>query len=108
MLKEHVTKRQLPNSTLVLQQSQEKGQMDGTEQCAQDLMCSGCSWTTLGPSGTATRLGQNVQSSQMLPNEEQYEPAHPMALGTTLHRSQLVATVKLRSLGYSELQWEDT
>lgn len=51
--------------------------MDGREQCAQDLMCIGCSWTTLGPSGPATGLGQNVQRSQLLPNEEQYELAHP-------------------------------
>lgn len=102
MLKEHVPKRQLPNSTLALRQSQERGQMDGGEQCARDLMCSGCSWTTSGPSGPASRLGQNVQSSQLLPNEEWCEPAHPMALGTALHQSQLVAMVRLRGLGCSK------
>lgn len=50
-------------------------------------MFSGCSWTTLSPSGPATRLGQNVQSSQLLPNEEQYEPAHSVAPGTSLQES---------------------
>jgi hypothetical protein len=51
------------------------------------------------PSGLAARLGQNVQSSQSLPNEEQYEPAYLPALGTALHRSQTAATVKLGVLG---------
>lgn len=79
--------------------------MDGREQCAQDLMGSGCSWTTLGPWGPATGLDQNVQSSQLLPSEEQYA-AHPVALGTVLNRSQLVTTVRLRGLGGSKARVE--
>lgn len=53
------------------------------------LTCSGRSWPPLCPQAW---LGQDVQSSQLLPNEERYEPAYPPALGTALqeghHQSQ--------------------
>lgn len=56
----------------------------------------------LCPPCLALGLGQDAQSSQPLPNEEQYHLAHPPSPGTTLQRCQLVDTVRPGGPGYSK------